>query len=81
MASGLLMGFAASGAGLLYVGVGWLQESLGLTAAMQIGFLAVIPAALLASWLLRRPQPLPKKVHVEQQSAVPNLDDCLIAGC
>ena len=75
------MGFAASGAGLLYIGVGWLQESMSLAAAMQLGFLAVIPAALLASWLLPRPQPLSKKMYVEQQPGVPNLDDCLMAGC
>ena len=80
-ASGLLMGFAASGAGLLYIGVGWLQESMSLAAAMQLGFLAVIPAAILASWLLRRPQPLSKKMYVEPQPGVPNLDDCLMAGC
>lgn len=55
-ASGLLMGFSAGGAGIVYIGVGWLQENIGLVTAMQIGFLAVIPAALLAGGLLARGQ-------------------------
>ncbi|MCC6457948.1 MAG: MFS transporter [Caldilineaceae bacterium] len=80
-ASGLLMGFAASGAGLLYIGVGWLQENIGLVAAMQLGFLTVIPAALLAGWLLRRRQQLPHAGHVDQQSSLANLDGCVMAGC
>jgi MFS transporter, FSR family, fosmidomycin resistance protein len=53
-ASGLLMGFAGGVAGLLYIGIGWLQETVGLMVAMQVGFLAVVPAAVLAGWLLRR---------------------------
>ena len=80
-ASGLLMGFAASGAGLLYIGVGWLQERVGLGAAMQLGFLMVIPAALLSGWLLRRLQPLTSRAQAEQSTHVPDLDGCLMAIC
>lgn len=52
-ASGMLMGFATGVAGLLYVGVGYLQELLGIAMAMQLAFLALVPAALLAAGLLR----------------------------
>jgi FSR family fosmidomycin resistance protein-like MFS transporter len=47
-ASGMLMGFATGVAGLVYIGVGYLQELLGIAAAMQLAFLALVPAALLA---------------------------------
>lgn len=51
--SGMLMGFATGVAGLLYVGVGYLQELLGVASAMQLAFLSLIPAALLAAALVR----------------------------
>ena len=47
-ASGLLMGFTWGTAGLLYVGIGALQEGVGLAPAMVVAFLALVPAALLA---------------------------------
>jgi MFS transporter, FSR family, fosmidomycin resistance protein len=47
-ASGLLMGFTWGTAGLLYVGIGALQEAAGLAPAMALAFLALVPAALLA---------------------------------
>lgn len=48
VASGMLMGFTSGVAGVLYVGVGWLQVVVGLAPAMAVGYLAMIPAALLA---------------------------------
>jgi hypothetical protein len=36
------------------VGIGWLQEAVGLAPAMAVGYLAMIPAALLALRVLRR---------------------------
>jgi FSR family fosmidomycin resistance protein-like MFS transporter len=80
-ASGLLMGFAAGGAGLLYIGIGWLQEIFGLMPAMQVGFWAVVPAALLASWLLSKTQDTSNEDSVEQENGVTGLDGCLMAGC
>ena len=80
-ASGLLMGFAASGAALLYIGIGKLQESVGLMPAMQVGFWAVIPAALLAFWLLKRASTKSSKSDVEQNKDFAALDGCLVAGC
>lgn len=53
-ASGLLMGFTWGTAGVLYVGVGVLQEIIGIEAAMIISFSALVPAALLSIWVLRR---------------------------
>jgi FSR family fosmidomycin resistance protein-like MFS transporter len=80
-ASGLLMGFAASGAALFYIGIGWLQESVGLVPAMQVGFWAVVPAALLAFWLLKRASTQSRKSDVEQEKGFATLDGCLVAGC
>jgi FSR family fosmidomycin resistance protein-like MFS transporter len=47
-ASGMLMGLSTGVAGVLYIGVGKLQEVLGLTTALTIGYLALIPAAFVA---------------------------------
>lgn len=47
-ASGLLMGFTWGTAGVLYVGIGALQEWIGIPAAMAAAFLALIPAAWVA---------------------------------
>lgn len=52
-ASGLLMGFTWGTAGLLYVGVGALQEWIGIPAAMMLAFLSLIPSAWLAARTLR----------------------------
>lgn len=52
-ASGMLIGFTAGVAGLLYIGVGRLQETLGLAPAMGLSYLLMIPAALLAFYVLR----------------------------
>jgi MFS transporter, FSR family, fosmidomycin resistance protein len=53
-ASGMMMGFTWGSAGVLYILNGWVQELVGLTAAMQLSFLSLIPGALLAFWVLRR---------------------------
>jgi MFS transporter, FSR family, fosmidomycin resistance protein len=55
-AAGMLMGFSTGIAGILYIGVGYLQETLGLVPAVQISYLAAIPAALLAFHALRKSQ-------------------------
>ena len=47
-ASGILMGLSVGIAGVLYVGIGWLQQIIGFTAAMSIGYLMLIPAALVS---------------------------------
>ena len=47
-ASGMLMGFAMGVAGLIYVGVGHLQQLVGVGPAMAASFLILVPGALLA---------------------------------
>lgn len=56
-ASGMLMGFSTGVAGVLYIGVGHLQELVGLTQAMSLSYLALIPAALLAFYILTKYRP------------------------
>ncbi len=53
-ATGMLMGFTWGSAGVLYLGEGVLQQALGLTPAMVIAFLCLLPAAALASAVLAR---------------------------
>ena len=53
-ASGMLMGFSTGVGGILYVGVGWLQEAIGLAPAMGLSYLLMIPAAVLAFRVLSR---------------------------
>lgn len=53
-ASGMLMGFAMGVAGLIYVGVGTLQESIGLAGAASFVYGALVPTALLALVVLGR---------------------------
>lgn len=53
-ASGMLMGFGAGIAGLLYIGIGHLQETIGLVSAIHLGYLVVIPAGLLAYVVLSK---------------------------
>ena len=54
VASGMLMGFTGGMAGLLYVGIGKLQEVIGLAPAMTLSYLGMVPAALLALYILSR---------------------------
>ena len=43
-------------AGALYIGLGRLQEAIGIEAGIAVGFLMVVPAALIAlAVLLRHP--------------------------
>jgi len=53
-ASGMMMGFTWGSAGVLYILNGWVQQVVGLTAAMQLSFLSLLPGAALAFWVLRR---------------------------
>ena len=53
-ASGMMMGFTWGCAGILYIGNGWVQQYVGLTAAMQLSFLSLLPGAVLAFWVLRK---------------------------
>lgn len=47
-AAGMMMGFSAGVAGLVYVGIGTLQESIGLAPAMMAGYLGLFVAAVVA---------------------------------
>jgi FSR family fosmidomycin resistance protein-like MFS transporter len=69
--SGMLMGFTVGIAGILYIGIGKLQEVIGLTAAMQISYLVLLPAALLAFLALRHKQNRSQEVQA----------GCLPAAC
>lgn len=53
-ASGMLMGFSTGTAGILYVGVGRLQELVGLGPAMGLSYLALLPGALVSFLVLTR---------------------------
>jgi FSR family fosmidomycin resistance protein-like MFS transporter len=53
-ASGLMMGFTWGMAGVLYIGIGAMQEAFGVQAAMAGSFLTLLPGALLAYGVLRR---------------------------
>jgi MFS transporter, FSR family, fosmidomycin resistance protein len=53
-ASGMLMGFSSGIAGILYIGMGRLQESIGLESSLRLSYLALLPAAMIAFWLLRK---------------------------
>ncbi|HEX7003564.1 MAG TPA: MFS transporter [Trueperaceae bacterium] len=53
-ASGMLMGFTWGMAGVLYVGFGAFQQLLGLTPALALSFTFVVPAALLALFIMRK---------------------------
>jgi FSR family fosmidomycin resistance protein-like MFS transporter len=56
-ASGTVLGVSHAIAGAIYIGLGKLQEVIGLTEGMTLGFLMVIPAAALAVVLfLRHPE-------------------------
>ncbi|HEU0296396.1 MAG TPA: MFS transporter [Anaerolineales bacterium] len=72
-ASGMLMGFSAGVAGLVYVGIGLLQESIGLAPAMGVSYLALIAAAVLASKIIQTHK-------TETQPPVDNLT-CLCSPC
>src|SRR5690606_32924127 len=53
-ASGMLMGFTWGTAGVLYLGVGVLQEAIGLGPSMALAFAMLVPAAVLAGAVLAR---------------------------
>ena len=53
-ASGMLMGFTWGIAGVIYIGFGALQQAVGLTPALFISYLFMMPAAALAFYVIRR---------------------------
>jgi MFS transporter, FSR family, fosmidomycin resistance protein len=53
-AAGMVLGVSAALAGALYVALGWLQELVGLSAGLAIGFALASPAALIVLAVLRR---------------------------
>ena len=53
-ASGMLMGFTWGTAGVLYLGIGAMQQAVGIVPAMVFSFLTLIPGALLARRVLQR---------------------------
>lgn len=56
-AAGMVLGVTAGVAGAIYIGLGRLQEAVGLTAGMTVGFALVLPAAAIALIvLLRHPE-------------------------
>jgi len=73
-ASGMLIGFTAGVAGLLYIGVGRLQEALGLAPAMGLSYLAMVPAALLALYVVRR-------YHASLDAAPQDAADVVACAC
>jgi FSR family fosmidomycin resistance protein-like MFS transporter len=72
-AAGMLMGFSAGVAGLVYVGIGRLQESLGLTPAIMMGYLALIVGAVLALVAIKR--------HTYDEDSPVDASSCLCSPC
>lgn len=56
-ASGMMLGFTWGVAGLLYVGVGVLQEAVGIGTAIGMVYFTLLPAALLAAFVMARYRP------------------------
>lgn len=78
-ASGMLMGFTTGIAGLLYIGVGRLQEVAGFAPAMAVGFAALLPGAVLTLTVLAR-QPPSDHLAERAVAAVPACG-CVPCGC
>lgn len=55
-AAGMLMGFSAGVAGLVYVVIGRLQESIGLAPALMVGYLALLAGAIFAMVAINPPK-------------------------
>ncbi len=53
-ASGLMMGFTWGMAGVLYIGIGALQETIGVQPAILLSFLSLLPGAMIAYGVLQR---------------------------
>lgn len=53
-ASGMLMGLTWGVAGVLYIGIGALQEVIGIAAAMSLSYLFLIPAAFVALYVFQK---------------------------
>lgn len=53
-ASGMMMGLTWGTAGVLYLGVGAIQEAIGMQAAMWISIIPLVPGALIAYRVLKR---------------------------
>jgi FSR family fosmidomycin resistance protein-like MFS transporter len=53
-AAGMIVGMTSAVAGVLYVGLGLLQELAGLELGMLVGFAMVVPAAAIAAVVLAR---------------------------
>ncbi len=53
-ASGIMMGFSWGSAGLFYIFVGKMQETIGIEAAMSMAYFLLIPGAILAFYIFRR---------------------------
>jgi BarA-like signal transduction histidine kinase len=53
-AAGMVLSVAMAVAGALYIALGWLQQAVGLTTGMTVGFALVVPAAAIALTVLAR---------------------------
>jgi len=73
-AAGMMMGFSAGVAGLVYVGIGILQESIGLAPAMMVGYLGLFVAAIIAWATIDAQKATPDEPPVDKLS-------CLCSPC
>jgi FSR family fosmidomycin resistance protein-like MFS transporter len=74
-ASGMVMGLANGAAGLAFIGVGALADAAGLRIGLTVGFLAAVPAAVIARHALAS---LPT---TEPQLLIAALCGCVACGC
>lgn len=85
-ASGMLGGLAAGTAGILYIGIGRLQELIGLAPAMSFTYLMPILGAILAFYVLTQyqvqsePAERVASAEVEYARTVCLCAPCLVAG-
>jgi FSR family fosmidomycin resistance protein-like MFS transporter len=72
-AAGMLMGFSAGVAGLVYVGIGRLQETLGLTPAIMVAYLTLVVGTVFALVAI--------KPHKQNEDAPVDATSCLCSPC
>lgn len=80
-ATGLVMGFAMGAAGVLYIGVGALQQLLTLEPAMLAGFIAALPAAGVGWWALTRRPDLGHPSRARHEALATVLCRCATCHC
>jgi MFS family permease len=75
-ASGIVMGLAGGAAGLAFIGIGAVIDTVGLRAGLSVGFLASVPAAVIAYRALAG-----RKIADAPQLLIGAMCGCLSCSC